>query len=504
MNLSSVFINYAISSTASCLNHYLAPYPLFPAFGRSFGSNFFPLLMGLYCPIMQPLRPSVAAFDFGPSTPEIEAWWAGYFLIIAQQGVKSFSLAWHRHRIQQLLGRFPGIRSTAIQTADVNQHLSTIDGMRLANWQREQIIEALQRFGTHLHCLWASEIDWAGWRQQWLAHEHTESLKLLENGVLPEQPTLREFALRLRVRQLSLRTEQTYIDWINRCCRFHHLADPILLDEHHIGPFLSFLASERHVSASTQRQSLNALVTFFRETRGISLVNVEAFMPSAKPRQVPTVMSVHEVRLVLANMQTPTLQLAASLLYGSGLRLTEALRLRVKDLDFDHRTIAVIDGKGGESRRTPMPESLVIQLEAQLCSVRAMHGQDVLAGFGRASLPPGLARKFRSAANDLAWQYLFPASRLGLDPLDGFIKRHHLDESNLQKAVHRAVLAAGLTKRASCHTFRHSFATHLLERNCDIRTVQELLGHKDVQTTMIYTHALNRPGVTIRSPADFL
>ncbi|GDY13326.1 hypothetical protein LBMAG53_22040 [Planctomycetota bacterium] len=198
------------------------------------------------------------------------------------------------------------------------------------------------------------------------------------------------------------------------------------------------------------------------------------------------------------------MRLAATLLYGSGLRVMEAVRLRLKDIDLAHRIIVVFDGKGGASRRTPMPESLVPQIESQIEQVAELHAEDLRIGFGSASLSPSLTRKFGSAAKHLSWQYLFPASRLALDPLDSVMKRHHLDVSHLQKTVRRAVMDAGLTKRVSCHTFRHTFATQLIEGGCDIRSVQEVLGHQDVRTTMIYTHVLNRPGLAMRSPADTL
>lgn len=196
--------------------------------------------------------------------------------------------------------------------------------------------------------------------------------------------------------------------------------------------------------------------------------------------------------------------LAAALMYGSGLRLMEVIRLRIQDLDLDHRLVLIHDGKGGGSRRTPMPETLVERLEVQMARVLEVHQDDIGHGYGLASLPRGLGHKVGSAAKDFSWQYLFPASRLAIDPWDGVMKRHHVDETMVQKSVRLAVQRAGITKRASCHTFRHSFATHLLEQGYDIRSVQELLGHRDVQTTMIYTHVLNRPGVAIRSPADLL
>lgn len=435
---------------------------------------------------------------------ERDFWWDRYLQDLTRQGVKTKFLTWYRLRVEQLIARFPGVHSSVLRVRDIELHLTTIGGYGLEPWQLLQTLDAIQRFGVACACPWAAEIDWVTWRHRWENGATEKDVDVIRHGVLPDDPTLRNFAVQMRVSQRSLRTEQTYVDWVIRCCRFHELKTPSELAEHHIGPFLHYLVAERHVAPSTQRQALNGLVAFFRETHGLSTVDVSAFQTSDRPRQVPTVLSIQEVRVVLDNISNPTLRLAATLLYGAGLRLTEVIRLRVQDLDFAHRIIVVIDGKGGASRRTPMPEMVVEALEVQLITVRAGHLLDVERGFGFASLTPGMARKITNAAAAVSWQYVFPALRLAIDPLDGKMKRHHLDETLLQKAVRRAVHDSGIEKRASCHTFRHSFATHLLEQGYDIRSVQELLGHKDVQTTMIYTHVLNRPGLAVRSPADLL
>jgi integron integrase len=448
---------------------------------------------------MAPSRHPNAAFQGA-----IEDWWDQYLQLISSQGVPQTALPWYRRRVEQLLQRYHGVRSQALSSAQIEAHLHAIDGLKLPAWKLRQTLDALQRFGKATDSKWAADVNWTSWRQRWATGVSPEEARLLEDGILPDDPALREFALRLRTRQRRYRTEQAYLSWAERCQKFHGLSTAQLLQESHIGPFLADLASERRVSASTQRQALNALVAFFKEIHGVVDVEVGAFTPASTPRQVPTVLSVAEVRSVLDRITNPQLQLMARILYGAGLRLMETTRLRIQDLDMEHRIIVVRDGKGGGSRRTPMPERVVTALLQQMEIVRAQHQQDLGAGLGAASLPLGLGRKISDAAKDFSWQYLFPATRLALDPKDGLMKRHHLDESSLQKAVRRAALAAGLTKRVSCHTFRHSFATHLLENGYDIRSVQELLGHQDVQTTMIYTHVLNRPGLAIRSPADLL
>ena len=442
--------------------------------------------------------PRLAAF----ATKE---WWKKYLDHLIKKGITAPSANWHQRRVQDLLDRFPGVRSSALSVQDIETHLTALDGMDVPRWQLEQTLSALRHFGVYGGCAWADSVDWAKWKYRWSSKPLSqEQIATIDRGLLPQDPVLRAFAVTMRTRQLSLRTERTYLDWVERCVRFHGLDGPAAVEECHIGPFLGYLAGERQVSASTQRQALNGLVTFLKLTRGVDTVEVGSFLPGVKPRQVPTVLSLQEIRAVLGHIDVPTLRLAASLLYGSGLRLMEVVRLRVKDIDLSHRLILVMEGKGGASRRTPLPESQVIPLEQQLAVVRALHQRDLDLGHGLASLPLGLSEKYGSSAKEFSWQFLFPAKSLAHDSYDGVIKRHHCDPSNLQKVVHQAVQKAGLNKRASCHTLRHSFATHLLENGYDIRSVQELLGHKDVQTTMIYTHVLNRPGLAVRSPADLL
>lgn len=305
----------------------------------------------------------------------------------------------------------------------------------------------------------------------------------------------------IRFRHYSLRTEQAYTDWIKRFIVFHGKRHPEEMGEAEIGEFLSDLAVRGNVAASTQNQALSALLFLYREVLKVDLPWVHEFTPAKRPVRVPVVLTREEVTRLLGEMEG-TMQTIAQLLYGSGLRLLEGLRLRIKDIDFGYRQIVVRDGKGAKDRVTMLPDSLRPSLERHLARVRSLHEDDVEAGFGEVWLPQALARKFPRAQREWGWQWVFPAAKRSVDPESGLVARHHASEKMVQRAVQAAGRKAGLTKPVTPHTLRHSFATHLLEAGRDIRTVQELLGHKDVSTTMIYTHVLNKPGLGVKSPLD--
>jgi integron integrase len=306
----------------------------------------------------------------------------------------------------------------------------------------------------------------------------------------------------IRTRHYSYRTEKSYLDWARRFIAFHHYADPGSLDAANaVRQYLEYLAVTREVAASTQNQALNALVFLYDQVLQKPFGEMDEFIRAKRPRRLPEVMTREEVETLLAEMDGVT-GLMAGLMYGSGLRLMECVRLRVKDIDFAKNEITVRDGKGKKDRITMLAERFANPLKAHLGRVKAAYEQDRKLANADVYIWPALARKYPNAGKEWKWQYVFPAKSLSVDPRSGKVRRHHISENLVQKAVKKASARTNITKKVSCHTFRHSFATHLLEANYDIRTVQELLGHSNVATTMIYTHVLNRPGLSVKSPAD--
>ncbi|MDX1366804.1 integron integrase [Pseudomonas sp.] len=312
---------------------------------------------------------------------------------------------------------------------------------------------------------------------------------------------LEQVRQQIRLRNYSIRTETVYAEWVKRYIRFHRYRHPLEMGAPEVEAFLTHLAVNRNVAAATQNQALAALLFLYKEVMKVDLPWLEGIVRAKKPVHLPVVLTREEVARVLVEL-SGVQRLVANLLYGSGLRLLEALRLRVKDMDFARGEILVRDGKGQKDRVTMLPQALSVELQQHLVQVRFVHQQDLAEGFGRANLPFALARKYPNAAAEWGWQFVFPSGKRSLDPRSGGIFRHHLHEKTIQRAVREAVRRAGLVKPATPHTLRHCFATHLLEGGQDIRTVQELLGHADVKTTMIYTHVLNRGGLAVLSPLD--
>ena len=305
----------------------------------------------------------------------------------------------------------------------------------------------------------------------------------------------------IRRKHFSIRTEQAYTDWIRRFILFHNKRHPKEMAEAEVTQFLTHLARNCNVAASTQNQALSALLFLYKEVLKQEIGWLDGVERAKRPARLPVVLTRDEVGQLFANLRG-TNKLMAGLLYGSGLRLMECLRLRVKDVDFAYLNITVRDGKGAKDRITMLPVNLAEPIQRHLVKVRAQHEQDLADGLGMVYLPTALEHKYRNANRQWIWQYVFPSARISIDPRTGNRQRHHLAETILQRAVKEAVAASGISKLASCHSLRHSFATHLLENGYDIRTVQELLGHKDVSTTMIYTHVLNKPGLGVKSPLD--
>ena len=307
---------------------------------------------------------------------------------------------------------------------------------------------------------------------------------------------------RVRLKHYSLRTEQAYVGWIKRYIIFHNKRHPAEMGKAELESFLTSLAVERNVSASTQTQALSALLFLYKEVLELDFPWLEGVTRAKKPVRLPTVLTRGEVKLLFKYLDDPLMDLIVRLLYGTGMRLLECLRLRMKDVEFTRREIVVREGKGKKDRVTMLPDSLADRLRAQMAFVKGQHTQDLALNRGEVWMPDALTLKYPNAAKALAWQYVFPAAGFSVDPRSGVVRRHHVDDKRVQRAVKRAAERAELIKLVTPHTLRHSFATHLLEGGYDIRTVQELLGHSDVATTMIYTHVLNKGGRGVTSPLD--
>ncbi len=318
---------------------------------------------------------------------------------------------------------------------------------------------------------------------------------------MPQPRLLDQVRKAMRVRHYSIRTEESYISWIKRYILFHDKQHPKNLGKDEITQFLSHLASDRNVAASTQNQALSALLFLYKEVLSIDLPWLGDVVRAKRPSRLPVVLTRQDTKRLLGELND-TNWLIANLLYGSGLRLMEAIRLRVKDVDFDYEQIIVRSGKGFKDRTTVLPNSIAKHLQKHLAKIKNLHQRDLEEGFGSVYLPFAIERKYPNANKEWGWQYVFPSSKRSVDPQSGVIRRHHVSEKNLQRAIKQATRNLGIVKPVSTHTLRHCFATHLLEDGYDIRTIQELLGHKDLKTTMIYTHVMKKGAHGVRSPID--
>lgn len=456
--------------------------------------------------------------ELSPEDPRVARFWGAYLDTLRLFRIPDKALPWYRRHVESFIRAHPGRRLREHSPDSIQRWLATQGrNPQMLAWRFRQHVDALRLLFSHqLRMDWAKSFDWDHWigGSQALEPDHPtlartytvieKQIREPNNPLGKRHPALyRRFLTVMRTRNYSANTEKTYLGWIGRYLLFHGDRDPLVGAEQAVASFLEHLALKRKVASATQAQALNALVFFYAQVAAQPLGDIGAFRQANRPRRLPTVLSPAEVQKLFAHLHGHA-ALMVRLMYGTGLRVMECVRLRVMDLDFDYRQILVRMGKGDKDRSVPMPETLHPLLEQQGAQVKVLHEQDLAAGFGSVFLPDALARKYPNADKELGWQYLFPATRVARDPRTGVMRRHHLHPSVVQKAVRSAARRAGIAKRVSSHTLRHSFATHLIQGGSDIRTVQALLGHADVSTTMIYTHVAGIGSQGVRSPLDRL
>jgi len=447
--------------------------------------------------------------------------WSKFSRSLADKKINAKAVPWYIRRAKRFLSKAKNTKISELNTDRVTLFLVSLSAENLLNdWQINQSVDAVRFFLRDILCLeWINEIDWQSFKKEenYTSPQHAVEIRELDipeliaervakfDAVLREsyEGLLTKLVRTLRVRNYSIRTEQVYLMWSIRFLRFYGEENIAGISEQVARNFLEYLALERKVAPNTQKQALNALAFFFRFGLEQKLGNIGEFVKAKSAQRLPVVLSKNEVKLVFAEFSKAH-YLMAGLLYGSGLRLMECVQLRVQDIDFDYHQVMVRNGKGYKDRVVPLPQRFEKLLEEQIARVEKIHGNDRALDIDGVYLPFALARKYPNAEKELAWQYLFPSTRISTDQRSGKTRRHHIHQTALQKAVRKAGINSGVNKRIHCHVFRHSFATHLLEAGYDIRTVQELLGHADVSTTMIYTHVLNKPGLNIQSPMDLI
>jgi integron integrase len=445
--------------------------------------------------------------------------WQKYIDLLETKQIPEAARRWYVFRVEQFLGANPGKKLQDLSSTELESYFQTLSRDRtLTDWQFKQVVDALRILLVDLSNVPVShQFDWDYWSEasRPLEASHAtlagddsvdESLNNRRQAAFPtsaeRHDVLKEMVRLIRSRHYSIRTEQSYLDWVSRFFRFTQDKTLEAIQASDVEDFLSHLVAERKVSASTQNQALNAIVFLLTQVMGRPREEFQ-FKHPRRPRRLPVVLSQREVKTLLSHMSGVYL-LMAGLMYGTGMRLMECIRLRVKDVDFDYGQIFIRDAKGNKDRVVPMPDCYVNELKRQIERIKIQHVEDITQGAGSVYLPEALSRKYPKADQEFIWQYAFPASKLSFDLCSGTLRRHHIHESTLQRAIRRAAVESGIRKKVSSHALRHSFAMHLLESGHDIRTVQELLGHSDVNTTMIYTHVLNKPGITVKSPADTL
>lgn len=445
--------------------------------------------------------------------------WDRYISLVEQHSAAPESARWHVIRVEQYLRACGDTDPALHDPSDVETWLLSLSrNRRVQDWQFIQAVDAIRILFLHLvKTDWSGGFDWDAWKGMSRELEvpspsatgkqrrdtRASNARALQEVRKQHGEILRGVISEIRRRAYSKRTEQAYEQWICRFILFCNGASPHELGGEDVRRFLDYLAVERQVAASTQNQAFNALIFLYTQILDQSLPELESLVRAKRSRRQPVILSPAQVRALFVRM-TGLHALQAELLYGTGMRLMECIRLRVKDIDEDYRQIIIRDAKGAKDRVVPLPAASIEPLRDHLVTVRDLFEEDLANGFGEVYLPGALAAKYPNAAREWGWQYAFPSHRLSVDPRSHRTRRHHVHENGLQRAVRLAAQSAGIYKKVSCHTLRHSFATHLLEAGYDIRTVQELLGHADVSTTMIYTHALNRGAHGVLSPLDRL
>ena len=460
----------------------------------------------------------------------VKGFWEKYIQACEYRNVPAKSIRWYVKRAEDYIREHSSLKLARHSQDTVTDYLNRLGtNYRLADWQYKQVVDALKILFVHIvKANWAESFSWDEWIESatqlqcshaTIARDQSQPIKRAVQDNSPKSLSTSEDTLivklrnhfpdhfnnlitQIRIKNYSIRTEQTYEHWLARYIAFHSMKDPAQLQPRDVGVFLEYLVIQRGVSSSTQSQALCALVFFYKYVLQVELGEIGNFAHSKKPRRLPVVLSRNEAFKLITSIKSEKYQLMASLLYGCGLRLIECVRLRVFDVDFDYQQIFVRNSKGNKDRVVPLPKQLHEKLIAQVKFVEQLHLSDLKQGYGEVYLPQALSRKYPNAAKELKWQYLFPSSKLSADPRSNIIRRHHIHENGLQKKINLAGKESHINKKINCHALRHSFATHLLESGYDIRTVQELLGHANVATTMIYTHVLNKPGVSVISPLD--
>lgn len=448
--------------------------------------------------------------------------WSSYIKILQSKGINPDLHRWYIKHLEDYIKYYPDCKLKQHTAKNVHDYLSMLGrSTRLKNWQYCQVVDAIQiLFCEHLHCHWASDINWNFLKESassLSANHPTTARTEGRYSNLPAMSAIKSISLQsvrkshedlllqliteIRRRNYSIRTETAYENWVCRFIAANDNRSPVELGAADIEQFLSWLAVQRKVAASTQNQALNALVFLYTQVLQKDLPSFADFSRAKRPKRMPVVLTPAEVAKLIQSLSGQP-QLMAGILYGAGLRLMECIRLRVGDIDFGYKTITVRSGKGNKDRVVPLPENLISHLHTHLESVKLTFQEDRSKGVAGVYLPDALDRKYPNAGTEWRWQWVFPSGRLSVDPRSAVVRRHHVHENGLQKVIKRAADNLCIDKKVNCHCLRHSFATHLLEANYDIRTVQELLGHSDVSTTMIYTHVMNKPGLTVKSPLE--